>query len=252
MKTILILGVLFFTAPVLVASLLEMGIFSFAKGEVDTWITFWGSYLGAIVSASVVYFVAQLQIKKQQELQIEAIRIENENSTRREMKNFYLKNKLEKIEEMQNSLKKLATLNINLNNDLLTFAITKDAIDRGIKSNRNDDDPIERIYLLRTNLRKQHLEMTEALLKLNVLDDYIQGLSGKIFDLHEEFQGLYEEVRNCYYSDEKYKEYLSLPNERRFITDNSEIINRKISQLSFNDLQALLRSILNEIENYMK
>ena len=82
-KLILFLGGLFLVVPVLLAKLLELNIFSFAMGKVDTWITFWGSYLGAIIGASVVYFVAQLQMKSQQELQIEAIKIENQNSTRR-------------------------------------------------------------------------------------------------------------------------------------------------------------------------
>ncbi|RBP85974.1 hypothetical protein DFO70_1366 [Cytobacillus firmus] len=146
-KLVIIAVVILLMAPIFIAKLLEINFFSFARGEVDTWIMFWGSYLGAIVGASVVYFVAQLQMKKQHELQIKAIKIENENSTRREMHHFYLTNKLEKIEEMQEHFNKLSSLVLQLNNDLLIFAIACEAIEKDIKSKRENFDPKDKCPL---------------------------------------------------------------------------------------------------------
>lgn len=116
--------------PILLVSLLDAEIFSYASGEVESWITFWGSYIGAIFGASAVYFVSRFQIKKQYEQQIKAIEIENTHSTKREMKQFYLTNKLNKIEEMQEILNNLNVITIDFNNELVEFAISKEALEK--------------------------------------------------------------------------------------------------------------------------
>lgn len=258
----LLIVVIVLGSPIFLAFLLDAKLFSFASGEVDSWIMFWGSYIGAIIGASAVYFVAQFQIKKQHEQQmtllklenkqqIKAIEIENKQSTKREMKKFYLTNKLEKIEDMQNTLEKLIAINIQLNNDLVTFVVVKEALDKGIKNNKNEDLN-ERIYLIRTNLKKHYFELNAALSRLSVLGDYVQGVSVEIFNLQEKFLELFDEVRNCFYSEELYKKYLTKPDSETFTAEMSEIITRKICYLSYDYLQKELRSTINEIEDYIK
>lgn len=252
-KLILFLGGLFLVVPVLLAKLLELNIFSFAMGEVDTWITFWGSYLGAIIGASVVYFVAQLQMKRQQELQIEAIKIENQNSTRREMHQFYLTNKLEKIEEMHKLFNELSSLSIKINNDLLKFAISREAIDKDIKSRNDNFNPKEKIYHLRGELSKYHYEMSSIFVRLIVLSEYIHhGIKNEVLHIQDEFLKIFEEVRECYYSDDMYKKYLKGSGDDLFILDSVKIFTRKLSQVSFGDLQKELRHTLRDIDAFIK
>ena len=249
----LFLSGLFLIVPVLLAKLLELNIFSFAMGKVDTWITFWGSYLGAIIGASTVYFVAQLQMKTQQELQIEAIKIENENSTRREMHQFYLTNKLEKIEEMHKLFNELSSLSIKLNNDLLTFAISKEAIDKDRKSKNDNFNPKEKIDQLRGELRENHYEMSSIFVRLIVLSEYIhEGIKNEVLHLQDEFIKIFGEVKECYYSDEIYKKYLRGSGDELFVLNSVNILTRKLSQVSFGDLQKELRHTLRDIDAFIK
>lgn len=60
--------------PLALVFILQTDLFNFSIGEVDSWITFWGSYIGAIIGASVVYFVARIQIKSQYDQQSETLR----------------------------------------------------------------------------------------------------------------------------------------------------------------------------------
>lgn len=239
--------------PIVLTMLLNLSLFKFAPGKVDSWITFWGSYVGAIVGASVVYFVAQLQMKNQQKMQIEAIKIENKNSTRREMHRFHLTNKLEKIEEMHGLLNKLSAISIELNNDLLIFVITRDAIERELKSKREDFNPKEKIYQLRSDLREYHFEMLSIFMRLIVLSEYVhQGIQDGILHLQEEFLEIYDEVKECYYSKEAYKKYLGESGDELFILESVDSFTRKLSQLSFRDLQKELRDTLHEINEFKK
>lgn len=252
-KLILFLGGLFLLVPVLLAKLLELNIFSFAMGEVDTWITFWGSYLGAIIGASVVYFVAQLQMKRQQELQIEAIKIENKNSTRREMHQYYLTNKLEKIEEMHKLFNELSSLSIKLNNNLLKFAISREAIDKDIKSENYNFNPKEKIYQLRGELSDNHYEMSSIFTRLIVLSEYIhQGIKSEVLQLQDEFLKIFDDVKECYFSDEIYKKYLKGSGDKLFILDSVSIFTRRLSRVSFGDLQKELRNTLRDIDAFIK
>lgn len=253
LKLVIIVGVMLFIAPIIVAKLLEINFFSFAKGEVDTWIMFWGSYLGAIVGAGVVYFVAQLQMKKQKELQIEAIKIENVNSTRREMHKFNLTNQLEKIEEMHELFNKLLLLSLNLNNDLLLFAISMESIEKDIKSTRESFDPKEKIYQLRGELKEYHLEMSYIFMRLTVLSEYINHeMKNEVLQLQEDFIEIYDEVRECYYSTELYKKYLKGSGDEPFILDNVKTFTSRVSLVSFGDLQRELRYTLQEIKIFIK
>ncbi|MGA3601747.1 hypothetical protein [Lysinibacillus agricola] len=236
--------------PILLVFLLHAEIFSYASGEVESWITFWGSYIGAIFGASAVYFVSRFQIKKQYEQQIKAIEIENTHSTKREMKQFYLTNKLEKIEEMQEILNNLYTITIDINNELVEFAVHKEALEKKIQSNRNVDF-IEGIYKLRTNLQKNYFKATSELVRFSVLSEYVKDVNPSFSFIQYEFLELYDEVKECYYSDEMYKEYLIKPDEP-YISENADRVFKKITYLREAFLQNELKTILNEIEEYIK
>ncbi|WP_339183291.1 hypothetical protein [Oceanobacillus sp. FSL W7-1293] len=245
--------------PYALVALLDSDLINFKLGSNNTWITFWGSYIGAIVSASAVYFVARFQIKKQYDQQMElfklqnkqqiqSIEMENKHSTKREMKKFYLINKLEKIEEMQVLLDKLSSINIGLNNELVEFSVIKLTENKGLKGNRDVDHGNE-MYRLRTGLSKYRFEINEAAMRLSVLSNYIERAKPLIFHLQQNFVELLEEVNNCFYSDEGHTKYLTdKPGE--FSTESSKEIKKIIIEISFNTLQEEMKDIIKEIEEY--
>lgn len=55
----------------IIAFALNIPIFRFASGEVGAWISFWGSYGGALIGAVMVYMVTRYQIKSEREGQRE-------------------------------------------------------------------------------------------------------------------------------------------------------------------------------------
>lgn len=58
--------------PVMLNFFLFREKFTYAYGNSDTWLSFWGNYSGGIVSGIVAYIVARTQIKEQYEKQLEA------------------------------------------------------------------------------------------------------------------------------------------------------------------------------------
>ncbi|RHW33533.1 TVP38/TMEM64 family protein [Oceanobacillus profundus] len=249
-------------APFALVALLDTGILTFQLGEDDTWIAFWGTYIGAIVSASVVYFVARFQIKKQyeqqmylfqlqNEQQIKSIEMENKHSTKREMEKFHLINKLEKIEEMQALLEKISSINIDLNNDLVTFSVIKHAQVKSIEGNSSVDKE-DQIYQLRTNYRKYHFEITKDIMRLIVLSNYVKPTEVKLLELQQKFMGLFQEVKDCYFSEELYKKYLIKRETSVYAMENSELIAQKIIEMNIYILQKELDNTLNKIEKYVE
>ncbi len=248
--------------PYALVALLDSDIINFKLGSNNTWITFWGSYIGAIVSASAVYFVARFQMKKQYDQQMElfklqnkqqiqSIELENKHSTKREMKKFYLMNRMEKTEEMLVLLEKLSSFSIDLNNDLVTFCVIKNAKDRGLAGSKHVDND-ERIYQLRTNFRKHHFEISKTITRLVVLSEYIKVSHREIMDIQKTFFAFFNEVKSCYYSNDLYKQYLMKADTENPASQNYEIIAKKIVDLSVYTLHEDLSDTLGEIEKYVK
>lgn len=98
---------------------MSLNITKMAPGSNDAWITFWGSYLGAGISAllagAIAYFVANNQVK-----------IQAENDLKRGKLFFYKKIKIEKTQEvvkcLNDYLRTIALLEVRLI-ELLTQTI---------------------------------------------------------------------------------------------------------------------------------
>lgn len=85
--------------PFVLDILIKNDYLSFSPGAVDSWIDFWGTYVGAVIGASVVYFVAIIQTQKQNAQQMAAIELRGKYELQREMKFFHTTKVLEKTEE---------------------------------------------------------------------------------------------------------------------------------------------------------
>ncbi|WP_156289436.1 hypothetical protein [Oceanobacillus salinisoli] len=213
--------------PIVLTILMDFPIFNFASGQVDSWITFWGSYVGAIIGASVVYFVARLQINKQYEQQIRGIKLENEHSTKREMRQFLITNKLGKYEQLIEVCNQLADLNIEISNQFVRYVTFTDIVNNK-ESPEKEKELKDNIYELKSKHMEYYSILVLKIMRLITLLNYVPDLKQEGIDLQQLFTELWDEAKSCYLSKEKYKEYLN-PDEK-FLLSNSEIINKKLAQ----------------------
>lgn len=71
LKKYLIYGIILILFPIAINFILFQGKFPFAYGNGDVWLGFWGNYSGGVLSAIVAYLVANSQIQKQVQIDIE-------------------------------------------------------------------------------------------------------------------------------------------------------------------------------------
>lgn len=95
----IIVSLILIAFPFVLDMLIQNGVIAFAPGAIDSWIDFLGSYIGAIIGASVVYFVALMQVKKQNEQQMVLLELRSKYELQREMRFFYSTKLMEKVEE---------------------------------------------------------------------------------------------------------------------------------------------------------
>ena len=234
--------------PLALVFMLETEILNYTIGEVDSWIMFWGSYIGAIIGASVVYFVARLQINKQHEQQIESIKLENIQSTKREMRSFYLKNKLKKIEEMLILVDKLMVIVKDLYSDLTQFATTKHMLDNDEVTERKLEFE-QRIDRLRDDYHTHYENALMEIYKLRALTNYVSETVEPVKRIDKQFDDIFAEVRNCYYT-EAYKKYLVEPEDSTMLGVFDETFDRLV-KLNVTVLQKELNSTLKRIKAYI-
>lgn len=108
--------------PFLLDVLIKNGIFSFSPGNIGSWIDFSGSYVGAIIGASVVFFVAIIQTKKQNEQQFESMEIRAKFEQQKDMRFFYTTKLMEKIEETIEANDELLNYIEKLNQSMIDIA----------------------------------------------------------------------------------------------------------------------------------
>lgn len=224
MKKISIFILVLIGFPVIVAIFLDFSIFEFATGQVDSWIMFWGSYLGAIIGASAVYFVAQLQIKKQHEQQLEAIRIENKHSISREMEQFLITTRLDKYEKTIRTCEKLLNVTMKLSNEFVEYVTYKDILNNK-ESPEREEELEQKVYEIKSKHREYHALMILNVTELEVLSNYSPEIKDTCADITLKLNDLWLEAKNCYLSKDGYKNYL-FPNESFLLKDTEPLLNK--------------------------
>lgn len=245
MKRYIVIIAIVALLPILVAGLLDLSIFKYISGSVSSWISFWGNYLGAIIGASVVYFVARYQIQKQHEQQLQAIEVENKHSTEREMKQFMITTKLHKVEEMIQLVNQIADLHVDLSNDFVKYVTYKDIVNNNEAPER-EQEMKGNIKDIKVNYRQHHSRITFKAVRMITLSSYLTDVTSEVMDIQYLFTDLFDEVKDCYFSKEKYKKYLGDP-DSSILTENSKEINKRISYLL-----AVLHEMLFEKINHIK
>lgn len=73
-KTVIWIVVILTSIPVILTLLMHCDIFSYALGDANGWLSYWGGYLGALIGAGIVFVVTNQQMKIQKSLHDETLK----------------------------------------------------------------------------------------------------------------------------------------------------------------------------------
>jgi gas vesicle protein len=237
--------------PLIISLLLKVSYFSFASGDVESWIAFWGSYVGALIGAATVYLVTNIQVKEQRNIQLNAIKTEHENALQREMKQFHFKNEIEKIEELNDLLEDIIDSVTKCGNDFTKY-ITFAHILYGGQDEYTEDQ--EKIF--KDDIKKLHFEaynwfhkLTKMEFKMRRLSAYIEGTSQYVSSISEQLEEFSALIREGYKDKQSFKDYISAPN-RPVLGDHLEPLFRIIINLQSDVLETKLLGRISEMKRF--
>jgi gas vesicle protein len=247
-KVLIIVGVLL--APLIISLLLKVHIFSFSMGDVESWIAFWGSYVGALIGAATVYLVTNLQVKEQRELQLQAIKLEHNNSLQREMRQFHFINDIEKIEEFDDLLEETLDSISKCVNDFTKYITYSHILYGGVDKYTKDEKERfeEEIKKLHTEVYNWIHKLTRSVMKMNRLSAYIQETTLPVGELHRKLEKFVTELREGYndkYSFKKYPDFDAPP-----LLPHLNDFTQKIYQLKRDILDPRLNERISEMKQY--
>lgn len=201
--------------------LLTLPIFSKALGSVDSWIGFWGSYLGALIGAGIVYFVTNKQVTAQRDIQIEAIKNEHDNALKRDMKQFHFRTQIDKIEEFNDLIEGLIDSlhifskeyldHIRYKQRLLIIKSLNSSIDKEKENCYN-----EKIEKITFDSRYQVDSIDKVFFKMARLSLYVEDTSAHVVKIKGHVDNFIKEIEKGY-KDEDPDEHVVSRNYEEFI-----------------------------------
>lgn len=245
-KSLVVIGVLI--TPLIMSLLLKAPVFSFADGNVESWISFWGSYVGALIGAATVYIVTNLQVKEQRKIQLQAIKEEHENALKREMKQFHFKNEIEKIEEFYDLLEDTLDAVSKCVNDFTKYITYSHILYGG-----QDEFTVEQEKEFKEQNRGLHSEsfnwihkLTKITLKMDRLSAYIEDTTLPAGEISVQIEKLTAELRSGYKDKHSYKNYPD--GDVAALSHHLGEIIRRIFNLKVNVLQPKLQEKVFEMK----
>ncbi|MEE3895332.1 hypothetical protein [Priestia megaterium] len=188
---------------------------SFAPGNTDAWIGFWGGYLGAIIGAlaagAIAYFVARRQINLQAEM-----------DNKREKQFLVTQLRIEKYQEAYSLLSELNR----------EFAVSSGLVIKYV----HKDIALEELRSKEDQCQKNILALTR---KIKSLEPFVQDLK----ELHDNIQTRYWLMGNIIYDGYTYPN-----NPKKFIEDTSFDRFKKVSD----ELTDYTVDICGKINSYLK
>jgi hypothetical protein len=235
-------------APLVISLLLQAPIFSFASGNVESWISFWGSYVGALIGAATVYLVTNLQVEAQRKIQLDAIKAEHNNALKREMKQFHFKNDIDKIEELNELLEDLLDSVIKSGNEFTKYITYTHILYGGQDEYTKEQEQFfkDEIKNLYNEAYKWIHKLTKMDLKMNRLSTYIEKTSHHVSVISEQIEKYTAEIRKGYNDKQSYKNYISNPNGAA-LSHHFESFAEMILGLQREVLQPKLQERINEM-----
>lgn len=233
--------------------LIKLSLFSFASGSTDAWITFWGSYMGALIGAGIVYLVTTLQIKEQRSIQIEAIREEHKNALNREMKQYHFRNQIDKIEEFYEVLDELTDSIMKCSNEFTKY-LTFSEILYGGRDKPSEEQEIKFKGIIREyrgNLYDWIHNLTILEFKMRRLSLYIEDTDSYVKEIARYLNGFVNELKSAYGDKNSFKVYFNSTESynQRFQSNNLDSLINTLSLLSHNVLERELNKKINEMRS---
>lgn len=250
MKKFISLGFIIVT-PILLAFLLDFEIFNFAKGSTDSWITFWGSYVGALIGAAIVYLVTKIQVSEQRTIQLDTIRKEHDNALEREMKQYHFRNQLEKIHELYDILDDIVISSIKCSNEFTKYLVYNEALYNG-----NDKLSNEQEIEFKNKARKNYQNVYSWIhkfsldaLKVKRLSLYIEDADVFADNINELLNTFTSELKEGYKNKKSYEKYFAEGGNRVEIDSHMALITM-IALFTSDVLDKKLNNKIKEMNKY--
>jgi hypothetical protein len=237
-----------FISPLIMSVLIKVPVFSFALGTTDSWIGFWGSYLGALIGAGTVYLVTNTQIQEQRKIQLEAIREEHNNALRREMKQYHFQNQIDKIEEFNETIEEFMDTLSKCSNEFTRY-ITYTHILYGGQDTYTEEQEInfkEEVKELKSELYNWIHLLTRLNFKISRLSLYIEDTSIYTKSISSQLDKFINELKAGYKDNYSFKKYLGDFNQSSLTYHFEEFLNLT-SQLLINVLEPKLEQKIKEM-----
>lgn len=193
--------------PFSLSYLMKKQVFYFTSGAIDSWILFWGSYVGAIIGSIAALVIAHFEIKKQHEQQIQEIVNESEFMFQRDIEGYLLRYKIEKLDEMI----QLATdlyYTIDRTGTLLYEKMERDLLVHEGMLEINETDRSEKdeqtFTTITTNTRKAELLVR----KLQTLASYFPSMQDDLATIVEQLKQLDTAQSIILSDDESFQQFM--------------------------------------------
>lgn len=239
--------------PIFIAALSRVPIFQYSPGNFNSWIGYWGSYLGAIIGASVVYFVSKMQIEAQNQLQLDAIDKENKITLDREMEQYYFRLEVEKLEDFFNEIDLFNRIVTNSYNDFVQYLVNSEALysERDKLNEEQTERFTTEVRIKRMDLYKWINEGFSNISILKRLSLYVDDSKTVIMDIETEFESYITEVKTAFWNKYSYEQYFiaeGAGNDDALI-ESKRVINQLLNYLAVDILQPKLQAKINAMKN---
>lgn len=237
-----------FISPLIISLLIKVPIFSFALGTTDSWIGFWGSYLGALIGAGTVYLVTNTQIQEQRKIQLYSIREEHNNALKREMKQYHFQNQIDKIEEFYEIIEEFMDSHSKCSNDFTKYITYTHILYGGQDTYTNEQETNfqEEIKELKAELYNWIHILTRLNFKISRLSLYIEGTSCYTKSINSQLDEFINELKEGYKDKYSFKKYPGNFNQPSLTHHHEKFINLT-SQLLINVLEPSLEQKIKEM-----
>jgi hypothetical protein len=245
-KLVIVLAL--FISPLIMSLLIKVPLFSFALGTVESWIGFWGSYLGALVGACTVYLVTNTQIQEQRKIQLDSIREEHDNALRREMKQYHFRNQIDKIEDFYETIEEFLDSLTKCSNDFTKYITYTHILYGGQDTYTKEQETNykEEIKELKNELYNWVHILNRLNFKYSRLSLYIEGTSYYTKSISSQLDEFISELKAGYKDNYSFKKYLGNPNQPSLSLHLEEFLSMT-SQLLINVLEPKLEQKIKEM-----
>lgn len=246
--TLIIVSVVMLS-PFLLSLLMEKEWLRFVSGQTDSWIGFWGSYIGAIIGAIAIFIVARIEIKARHDQQNKDINRENDILYKRAMEGYLIRNKIEKIDEMIYVADELYSTVKRQEKEMIKMVKMRFEDDAKILqlSEEEKEFQYDTIYTNVTTCTNQNMSYYKKLL---TLCSYVPEAEDELYNIGELLTALDQYVIKIFNNEKGYLEFCEFDDEHSrvgFVLPIMGEIHRQLPEFIVYHLKDNLSEHLKEV-----